>query len=263
MNFRKKGLLSIGQIAKLLDLDPKSILYYEKLGIFLPTCVDETNKYRYYSPSQLALLSAIKLCVQLGIPLREFAHYRNEISVYPARLLDYAAEITREKLRQLESSLDYIQQLRSYVALSTQVREASRVIYLEFPQMYFLKTELPADCNSLELLPRLKDLTQRSARQNCGGSLLFGKAALYHRGQLAGLYAVQKVPPEVREEDLLVLPQGRYACLALPATSITKVPQLFGPEAAEADTCLALESFLVPDPHRTDEVQYLLRCICL
>ena len=75
MTLRNKELLTIGDIAKATGVHPKSIRYYERIGILEPASIDPETGYRYYAPAQIHYLFAIKTCIHLGIPLRDFPKY--------------------------------------------------------------------------------------------------------------------------------------------------------------------------------------------
>lgn len=69
--------LSIGKVSKLKNVSIKSLRYYDEIGIFKPAYVNEKTNYRYYTEEQLPLLDAISLCIEIGIPLKDFDSYRD------------------------------------------------------------------------------------------------------------------------------------------------------------------------------------------
>lgn len=50
--------LRISEIAKLVKINPRTLHYYDEIGLFFPNRKDE-NGYRYYSLDQLIDLSII------------------------------------------------------------------------------------------------------------------------------------------------------------------------------------------------------------
>ena len=66
-----ENLLSIGELAKIRNVNVQSLRYYEKLGILIPAYVNPESGYRYYSLEQIMILDTIILCVDLGIPLKD------------------------------------------------------------------------------------------------------------------------------------------------------------------------------------------------
>lgn len=69
----KNELLSIGEVSRMKGVSPKSLRYYEQLGILTPARVDEHSGYRYYAMSQMIVVDVIITCIELGIP-PEIAH---------------------------------------------------------------------------------------------------------------------------------------------------------------------------------------------
>ena len=68
-------LLSIGIFSKLTGVHIKSLRYYDEIGILAPAYVDPDTRYRYYSFSQIHVVDAIQLCIELDIPLKQFPEY--------------------------------------------------------------------------------------------------------------------------------------------------------------------------------------------
>ncbi|MCD8153837.1 MAG: MerR family DNA-binding transcriptional regulator [Clostridiales bacterium] len=66
-----QSYLSIGEVAKIRNIDVQSLRNYEKLGILIPAYVNPENGYRYYSLGQIMVLDTIILCIDLGIPLKK------------------------------------------------------------------------------------------------------------------------------------------------------------------------------------------------
>lgn len=63
--------LFINEVARLHSLTKKTLLYYDKIGLFKPVFVDEETGYRYYSHEQLPYLKQIIYLKHLGFTLVE------------------------------------------------------------------------------------------------------------------------------------------------------------------------------------------------
>lgn len=70
-----ENYLSIGEVAKIRNIDVQSLRYYEKLGILIPAYINLQTGYRYYSMEQLMILDTAILCIDLGIPLKRLKEY--------------------------------------------------------------------------------------------------------------------------------------------------------------------------------------------
>lgn len=69
--------LSIGKVSKLKKVSIKSLRYYDEIGIFRPAYINKQTNYRYYTLDQLPMLDAISLCIEMGIPLKDFEKYKD------------------------------------------------------------------------------------------------------------------------------------------------------------------------------------------
>lgn len=96
---RKKNLLSIGNLAKLSGVSIKSLRYYDRLGILKPAYTDRDSGYRYYTFSQLYIVEAIKVCLELDIPLKDFTKFSEETSgrIYYTKLLEHGRQVAKRK----------------------------------------------------------------------------------------------------------------------------------------------------------------------
>ena len=66
-----QGYLSISDFAKLRNVHPKSLRYYERIGVLIPAYIAPDTGYRYYSLEQLVEMDMILMCLELDVPLRE------------------------------------------------------------------------------------------------------------------------------------------------------------------------------------------------
>ena len=94
--------LTIGEFAKLRNVDRKSLRYYERIGALIPAYTDPATQYRYYKLEQLVDLDTILMCLELEIPLKEAAQYKNKDgSLDILRLYNDGKQKANEKLTHL------------------------------------------------------------------------------------------------------------------------------------------------------------------
>ena len=88
-------------MSKLTSLGPKTLKYYEKIGLLEPFFIDPESKYRYYNKGQLYQVILIKKYKIRGFSLKEvksilIAHNPDEImDIYQKKLLDFEKGIKR------------------------------------------------------------------------------------------------------------------------------------------------------------------------
>lgn len=105
----KHKLLSIGEVSRMKGVSPKSLRYYEQLGILTPAYVDPHSGYRYYAMNQMIVVDVIITCIELGIPLKTLTDYVGETgSLDIASLLAKGRTKALENLRRARLSLAQI-----------------------------------------------------------------------------------------------------------------------------------------------------------
>ena len=109
----KSKLISIGTLSKLTGVHIKSLRYYDRLGILRPAYIDPASGYRYYSFPQIHVVDAIQLCVDLGIPLKQFTDFVGEDGrqIHYGALLARGTELAGAKIRSIQERLQFLHQI--------------------------------------------------------------------------------------------------------------------------------------------------------
>jgi DNA-binding transcriptional MerR regulator len=65
-------LLTISEFAKIVDISPSTLRYYDTIGLFSPAVSgsESGNSYRYYSPMQITTVKMVRVLTELGVPLK-------------------------------------------------------------------------------------------------------------------------------------------------------------------------------------------------
>ena len=63
-------LYSVGQTAKMTGVTPRTLRYYDKIGLLSPALIRE-NRYRFYGEREIEKLKRILLFRSFGFPLEE------------------------------------------------------------------------------------------------------------------------------------------------------------------------------------------------
>lgn len=71
-------MYSIGQFSVMLNLNKKTLRYYDDIDLFKPTFVDDKNQYRYYDEFQIPVIKEILRLKEIGIPLEQIKKIMNE-----------------------------------------------------------------------------------------------------------------------------------------------------------------------------------------
>lgn len=107
-----KERYTVSELAKLFGISSQTLRYYDKIGLFQPDYIDESNNYRYYSYEQFFRLSMIIQLKRLDFSLEGVRRYSSSMDVrsLEQNLLEQKGLIRRqiEQLMQLEAKNDHI-----------------------------------------------------------------------------------------------------------------------------------------------------------
>lgn len=102
-----KHYYRIGEIAKLYNIGPDSLRYYEELGLLKPHRGE--NNYRMYHIHDLWRLNVIRDFRELGFPMERIKEYLNH------RSLTSTKEILEEELKVINSRMESLEKLKSNI----------------------------------------------------------------------------------------------------------------------------------------------------
>ncbi|MGN0179025.1 MAG: MerR family transcriptional regulator [Monoglobaceae bacterium] len=208
-----QNYLSIGEVAKLKGITVKALRYYEKIGILNPAYINDETGYRYYSMQQMVILDFILTCLELGIPLKQFAAYFDEKgnlnideivkdgSVMVAREI---ARITKtaNKLKYISKHLEETDMIMKSKSLFEQFLSERRLL------LEPINNVIPSQN---EYIMAMTHLFERTEKENYTG--LYRQGLLYHK-QMDKLqaYAFSEIVKPINENELYILPAGNYTC---------------------------------------------------
>lgn len=113
---KNEKFLSIGALSRLTGVGVKSLRYYDAIGALRPAFVDPDTGYRYYAHEQLHVLEAIRLCVELDIPLSGFTEFVDaDGRLRYAHLIARGRELAVRKIRAIKKDLDYLEDIRRII----------------------------------------------------------------------------------------------------------------------------------------------------
>ena len=91
-------LFTIGQFAALHEINKKTLMWYDEIGLLKPVCIKE-NGYRYYSYQQSSTLETILTLRELNVSLNEIKHFMEH------RTIDSFDHLLKEKTAQLSQTV--------------------------------------------------------------------------------------------------------------------------------------------------------------
>ncbi len=73
-------MFSIGEFARLANVSPRTLRYYEEIGLLAPAAVDTATGYRSYSAYQLSRVHRIVALKDLGLSLEQLRPLLDDLS---------------------------------------------------------------------------------------------------------------------------------------------------------------------------------------
>ena len=117
-----KQFYQIHELAKLFDLCPDTLRYYEEKGLLHP--VRGENRYRMYGIQDVCTLNIIRALRELKIPTRAIRTYLERRSVGETlSLLDREEALLRRRMAELEAALEEARARRA-AAVAEELRAA-------------------------------------------------------------------------------------------------------------------------------------------
>lgn len=141
-----KKYLSIGEVSKIKGVSVKSLRYYGELGILPPVYINKETGYRYYSMEQLVIVDLIVVCLDLGIPLKNFREYlKEDQSINVGKLLADGQHIVSERVKKLKSSIAFLNTMSKHITRTNKVKDNTEDFIQHIPQRYFLTADWNED----------------------------------------------------------------------------------------------------------------------
>ena len=140
-----KDLFTIGEMAKLFQMNIRTLRYYDEIGLVHPEETDERTGYRFYSTRQFERLNTIKYLRTLGMPLKKISLFfqNRDVQILEGLLREQQEEIQKqiEVLCQMERKLQY--RLQDLKDATETVDEGIQEVCYGKRQIAFLRKEIP------------------------------------------------------------------------------------------------------------------------
>lgn len=109
MLFPASRLFTIGQFAKIHEINKKTLMWYDEIGLLKPAVIKE-NGYRYYTYQQSYILEIILMLRQLNVSILDIRHFLENRTAQSLEALfsDQIEELrkTIQHLKMLQKTLD-------------------------------------------------------------------------------------------------------------------------------------------------------------
>jgi len=247
----KKKLLRISEISKFTGASPRSLRYYERLGLLEPAYIDPDSGYRYYSFDQVYHVDMIQLCIELDIPLKVLKQYVSPGGVVDtAALVAYGKQIAETKLGTLKRGIAFLHKLEQNIALAEQYQAGRNIYTRQIPEMlvYAMPLEKPlAETDPIETARIFQSLGHSLEDEN----LWWDFGLLAEHTPLGTLrYVFMELREEIDIPNVKRIPGGSYFCMQNDSSMIEQVSDLFSEQLKGKDRFVAVEVEIFTGEHK-------------
>lgn len=262
----KTKLLSIGTLSKFTGVHIKSLRYYDEIGILPPAYVDPNTGYRYYSFSQVRVVDAIQLCVELDIPLKQFPEFTGSQyqQIYYTRLLAKGTQLAREKIRSIQERLDFLQAMEQEVLRGRGLQKETDTRISLFPQKLCLTIPYEGTHSTPQYYKGLHQIFTFMEQKGLSPGYDWGLLLLCQKEEWRQ-YIFLSVEADGRRDDaegqgLLAFPSAQYRFLRTEEPDIAKAPVFFPDLFAQEYDKVVMEVESLSDVSSTSVPVFEMRC---
>ena len=227
----KSKLISIGTLSKLTGVHIKSLRYYDRLGILRPAYIDPLSGYRYYSFPQIHVVDAIQLCVDLGIPLKQFTDFVGEDGgqIRYGDLLARGTELAGAKIKSIQERLHFLHQIEEEISRGAALQKGG-CLEAEMPEKPCLTLPYSGPYSTLDYYRGINQLFEQVEKLGLKpgydlGMVMFCRSGREERYVFLTVEATGPLPPDT--PGLMALPEAKYRFLRTTETDIGAAAALF------------------------------------
>lgn len=125
-------LFTIGQFAALHEINKKTLMWYDEIGLFKPAVVKE-NGYRYYTYHQSSVLETILILRELGMSLEEIQNFMVNRSAHSLEAL------LEDKITELDRTISHLQAVRQM--MSGRRQDMNALLHMDLSEISIIEKE--------------------------------------------------------------------------------------------------------------------------
>lgn len=224
-----QGYLSISDFAKLRNVNPKSLRYYERIGALIPAYTDPETGYRYYALEQLVEMDMILMCLELNIPLRDAEQYRQPDQTLDIRhLLQDGQQKALEKLAHLRNTMQQMEEALRRIEENQRYQQHQGVYRRHLRQRLILQEPFTPSGGELEFKQSSTKIFLHGQSLGLLPAFTFpiGLIARRQDGRIDTDIFLEVLQQKEGITNLEVLPEGDYLCQQKPAQALEHVDAL-------------------------------------
>lgn len=261
----KQNLLTIGSLSKQTGVHIKSLRYYEQLGILRPAHTDPDTGYRYYTLSQIPVVDAIRACIFLDIPLKEFTTFltKDQQRIHYKKLISHGTMLAHQKIRDIQEKLRLLEKFQKQMDRMEGFQHSEGQTVHALPEKYCWAVPYAGKQHSPDyniLITRMfEDISRNNLRLGAEAGILS-----FHRS--TGTEQFLYVEVEARKKDarqlkeIMRLPAASFLCAITQESGIGKAPLVFPELFALGYDKIIMETELFSGDYDVVHPKFELRC---
>lgn len=260
----KEHLISIGKLSEITNTHVKSLRYYEKLGILSPAYVNPESGYRYYSFSQISLVEAIQLCVDLDIPLKNFSDFRSEQnhSILYNELLKAGKRTAEIKINSIFRKLKHLEDIRLEITRAESCYQSKEPIKCNMPSKTCWIIAYSGYQNGSEYYNKLNQAILEA--QKCGFQIGYDAGLLLVcQGHVDKQYLyvdLLNIDQQHEHDNIIHIPASNFLCMKTTNSNIKSVYNVFPDLFNTKEDKYVIETELFIGEYDYENPIYELRC---
>lgn len=229
MNKINENFITIGKLSKLTEVHIKSLRYYDEIGILRPVYIDPETNYRYYVPSQAAVVDAIQLCVELDIPLKHFQNFLSENhQIHYLDLIDFGTKLATSKIKAIEEKLKGLADIQSEINRASQFVTDYELLSFRMPESLYWIAPYEGPPSGSAFYNLLIDMFEDIKENGGSAGYDYGILNIIHNSkQNFYLFTDLLEIGNRNNPHLYHVPEGEFLCTRTPFNDIRKAPEIF------------------------------------
>ncbi len=259
----REKLLTIGSLSKLTGIHIKSLRYYDRIGVLKPAYTDPVTGYRYYTLLQIHMVAAIQLCVELGIPLKDFSKYVAEGNekIHYTKLLAQGTRLLEEKIASIQERLDFVRRMQSDIRRAEEHAHRGGELVCSMPEKCCWVVPYQGARSDREYPGVRRALLEEIYQAGVTAVYEVGLLRLWRGEEYRQfLFADVVLRSDQDRPHMLRLPAGDYCCRSAGEESLETAPRAFPGLFALDYEKVVIESQLVTGDYEFNNPLIELRC---
>lgn len=208
---------SIGEVSKIFNITVHSLRHYHKIGLIVPSYVDESSGYRYYTFEQFQYLSRFKYFRSLGLSLEQIKQvFETGKKQDLQAILKEIREEKHKELKDIQEMVERIDFITDYYSFNEDNDLLNLIYKKSFDERFLFISDRGKNTIEEMDVSLHRKLYSRKYR-DINFMRQFGYILDFEELKKSNFKphctsVTLKEAHQVTEKDLVILPKGEYVC---------------------------------------------------